>query len=174
MVINKNIMKKNRIRFFVLFSALLLLVFHATAQEEKSLPDMLKGNVEPYYFSTILMGSYDDVDAKVRAALKSEGFGVISEIDVDKALREKLEVDMPRYVILGACSPRHAYEALQAEDKVGTMLPCNVVIQQLDENKFEVAAVNPVASMMAIDNDELVKVALEVTDSLRKVIANLK
>jgi uncharacterized protein (DUF302 family) len=144
------------------------------AQEESALPDLLKGNVENYYFSAILEGNYDDVEQQVRDALKKEGFGVITYVEVDKTMKNKLDVDMQRYVILGACSPQHAYNALTVEDKIGTMLPCNVVIQEVDDGKFEVAAVNPIASMMAIDNEELVKVALEVTNKLKKVIASLQ
>lgn len=154
--------------FIILFSMV------AFAQEEKPLSEMLKGNVEPYYFSTVLEGDYATVEAKVKEALKSEGFGVISTIEIDKAMKEKLDVDMKRYVILGACSPKHAYQALQAEDKIGTMLPCNVVIQEIGDGEYEIAAVNPIASMMAIENEELVKVAIEVTDMLKKVIANLE
>lgn len=145
----------------------------ATEQEAPEALEMLKGNVEPYYFSTTLPGPYDTVDMKVREALKAEGFGVITEINVTETLKKKLDVDYQKYVILGACSPAYAYEALQAENKIGTMLPCNVVIQELADGSFEVAAVNPVASMMAIDNTELTKVALEVTDKLKKAIENL-
>jgi uncharacterized protein (DUF302 family) len=152
----------------------ILFTFSTFAQEDKPLSDMLKGNVEPYYFSAMVDGDYDEVEKKVKAALKEEGFGVISTIEIDKAMKEKLGKDMERYVILGACSPSHAYQALQAEDKIGTMLPCNVVIQEVGKDKYEVAAVNPIASMMAIDNPELVKVAIEVTDNLKKVIARLE
>lgn len=153
---------------FLLFSASLF------AQEKQPLTEMLKGNVEPYYFSTFMEGDFDQVEKQVKEALKKEGFGVITEIEIDKAMKEKLGVDMQRYVILGACSPKHAYEALQAEDKIGTMLPCNVVIQEIDDGEFEVAVVNPIASMMAIQNEKLVKVALEITDKLKKVIASLE
>lgn len=155
--------------FLFVFSA-----FMAKAQEEAPLTEMLKGNVEPYYFSTTLDGNFETVEMKVRDALKKEGFGVITYIDVDQTMKKKLDVDMQRYVILGACSPKHAYQALTAEDKIGTMLPCNVVIQETDDGRFEVAAVNPIASMMAIQNEALVKVALEVTEKLKKVIASLE
>jgi uncharacterized protein (DUF302 family) len=158
----------------LLAGIILCMTISAFSQEEKPLSDMLKGNVEPYYFSAMVDGNYDDVEKEVKAALKEEGFGVISTIEIDKAMKEKLGKDMERYVILGACSPDHAYQALQVEDKIGTMLPCNVVIQEVGKGKFEVAAVNPIASMMAIDNPELVKVAIEVTDKLKKVIASLE
>ena len=174
--IRQTIKKTNTMKKISLFltTILILLGSISLAQEEKPLTELLKGNVEPYYFSTFLEGDYDMVEKKVKEALKKEGFGVISEIEIDKAMKDKLGVEMQRYVILGACSPQHAYDALKAEDKIGTMLPCNVVIQEMDDGNFEVSAVNPVASMMAIQNEKLVKVAIEVTDKLKKVIASLE
>ena len=141
---------------------------------ESAMPDMLKGNVEPYYFSKTLTGEFDTIVEQVRMALKSEGFGVISTIDIQKSLKEKLDVDFRKYMILGACNPPFAYKALQAEDKIGTMLPCNVVIQEVGENTYEVAAVNPIASMMAIDNEELGSIAIEVKEKLKMVVDKLE
>jgi len=127
-----------------------------------------------YYFNTHLQGTFDEVFAKVEAALKEEGFGVLSNIDVQKKLTEKVEgATLGRYTILGACSPSHAYRAIQAEDKIGTMLPCNVIIREIQNNQFEVAAVNPVASMQAIKNEKLGEVAKTITEKLEKVISSL-
>ena len=105
-----------------------------------------------YYFNKTLTASFDDVVARTAAALKAEGFGIITEIDVQKTLKDKIGVGFRKYRILGACNPQLAFEALQLEDKVGTMLPCNVVVQERDPGKVEVAAIDPVASMQAIDN----------------------
>jgi uncharacterized protein (DUF302 family) len=126
-----------------------------------------------YYFSTIVEGPLDDVLSRVREALKAEGFGVISEIDVQKTLREKIGVEFRPYLILGACNPSLAYEALLLEDKVGTMLPCNVVVQQFP-NGIEVAAIDPVSSMQAIENDELSEKAQLVAGKLKRVIESLQ
>jgi uncharacterized protein (DUF302 family) len=139
-----------------------------------STTEMLKGNIEPYYFATNMSGEFDTVVVKVKSALKMEGFGVISTIDVQQAMKEKLDIDYKRYLILGACNPSFAHKALEFEDKIGTMLPCNVVIQEVGENEYEVAAVNPVASMMAIDNPDLSEVAIEVRRKLEVVVKNLK
>jgi len=125
-----------------------------------------------YYFSTVLEGEFADVAARVREALKAEGFGVISEVDIGKTFKEKIGVDFRPYLILGACNPTLAYEALQLEDKVGTMLPCNVVVQQSGAG-VEVAAIDPVASMQAIGNEELARKAAMVADKLRRAIASL-
>ena len=105
--------------------------------------------------------------------LKKEGFGVLSEINIHEKLKEKLDVDFRKYRILGACNPPKAYEALQAEDKFGPMLPCNVIIQELDKGKTEVAAVDPVASMMAVENPKLESIAKEIRTKLQKVIDTL-
>lgn len=146
-----------------------------TVQEhEGAMPELLKGNVEPYYFSKILTGDFDTIVEHVKAALKSEGFGVVSTIDIQKSLKEKLDVDFKKYLILGACNPPFAYKALMAEDKIGTMLPCNVVIQEVGEGTYEVAAVNPIASMMAIDNEALSSIAIEVKDKLKLAIDKLE
>ena len=126
-----------------------------------------------YYFSKTLNVSFDEAVKVITEALKSEGFGVISEINMHEKLKEKLGVDFKRYRILGACNPPLAYKALQAEEKIGTMLPCNVLVIEQGQNKIEIAAVNPVASMQAITNPALGDAALEVTNKLKKVINNL-
>lgn len=126
-----------------------------------------------YYIATSLDGSFEAAIARVEAALKDEGFGVLTRIDVRETMKAKLDKDFRPYVILGACNPTLAYEALQLEDKVGTMLPCNVVVQQPSEGKIEVAAVDPVASMQAIDNPQLKEAAKTVREKLSRVIASL-
>ena len=126
-----------------------------------------------YYFSKTLNVSFDEAIKITTEALKSEGFGVISEIRMHEKLKEKLNIDFKRYTILGACNPPFAYKALQAEDKIGTMLPCNVLVIEQAENEIEVAAVNPIASMQAITNPALGDVAQQVTDKLRKIILDL-
>lgn len=126
-----------------------------------------------YYFSKTLNVSFDEAIKITTEALKSEGFGVISEIRMHEKLKEKLNIDFKKYTILGACNPPFAYKALQAEDKIGTMLPCNVLVIEQAENEIEVAAVNPIASMQAITNPALGDVAQQVTDKLRKIILDL-
>jgi len=123
-----------------------------------------------YYFSKTLNASYDEAVKMTIEALKSEGFGVITEINMHEKLKEKLGVDFKRYKILGTCNPAYAFKALQSEDKIGTMLPCNVLVIEQDQDKIEIAAVNPIASMQAIENPELGNVAQQVTDKLKKVI----
>jgi uncharacterized protein (DUF302 family) len=126
-----------------------------------------------YYFSRTLSAPFDAVVERTRQALQAEGFGVITEIDVARTLKTKLDVDFRPYLILGACNPALAYAALQLEDKVGTMLPCNVVVQMTREGSVEVAAVDPAASMLAIDNPELLKKADAVGAKLRRVVEGL-
>ena len=126
-----------------------------------------------YYFSKTLNVSFDEAVKHINEALKTEGFGVISEINMHEKLKEKLGVDFKRYKILGACNPPYAYKALQAEDKIGTMMPCNVLVIEQGQNNIEIAAVNPLASMQAITNPALGSIALEVTNKLKKVIDNL-
>lgn len=126
-----------------------------------------------YYFSSVVDGDIADVVDRVRDALKAEGFGVISEIDIAKTLKEKIGVEFRPYVILGACNPILAHEALQIEDKVGTMLPCNVVVQQI-AGGVEVAAIDPVASMQAIPNQQLSEKASVVAGKLRSAIERLR
>ena len=105
-----------------------------------------------YYFNKIVSGEFSKVVENVTKELKKEGFGILTEIDVKATLKKKLDVDFRNYLILGACNPPFAYKALQVEEKVGAMLPCNVIIQEKPEGKIEVSAVDPVASMQAIDN----------------------
>jgi len=126
-----------------------------------------------YYFSKELSASFDEAVEKARAALAAEGFGVLTEIDVRATLKKKLDVDFRRYKILGACHPESAYRALQAEDKIGLMLPCNVVVQERAPGEVEVAAIDPVASMAAVDNPGLAEVADAVRAKLRSVIEKL-
>ncbi|WP_417616528.1 DUF302 domain-containing protein [Parasphingorhabdus sp.] len=126
-----------------------------------------------YYIAATLATTFDEAIARTEAALKTEGFGVLTRVDIQKTLKAKIDVDFRPYTILGACNPKLAHEALQLEDKVGTMLPCNVVVQQQGDGQIEVAAINPVASMQAIDNPELKQAAAVVRDKLSKVIETL-
>ena len=126
-----------------------------------------------YHFSKTINQDFDTAISKVTEELKKEGFGVLTEIDVKETLKKKLGVDFRKYKILGACNPHFAHQALLAEDSIGTMLPCNVIVQERDNGKVEVAAVDPVASMMAIKNEKLVEVANEVRERLKKVIDNI-
>jgi uncharacterized protein (DUF302 family) len=126
-----------------------------------------------YYFSKTLMISFDEAVAKVTDELKKEGFGILTDIDVQATLKKKMNVDFRKYRILGSCNPPFAYQALLAEDKIGTMLPCNVIVQEIAEGRAEVAAIDPVASMMAIHNPKLGDIANQVQAKLKKVIDNL-
>jgi uncharacterized protein (DUF302 family) len=126
-----------------------------------------------YYFDTTLTEDFDKAIEMVTAELKKEGFGVLTEIDIAQTMKKKLDVDLPKYKILGACNPQYAYRALQAENKIGTMLPCNVIVQDVGNGKVEVSAVNPLASMQAVENPELGTLAEEVTEKLKRVIASL-
>lgn len=126
-----------------------------------------------YHFTTTLDLPFDDAINKVTEALKEEGFGVLTEIDVKATLKKKLDVDFQRYTILGACNPGFAHKALQAENKIGTMLPCNVVVQETSDGKVEVSAVDPMASMQAIENPTLGSIAQEVQGKLKAVIEGL-
>ena len=123
-----------------------------------------------YYFAKTLPAGFNEALQRVRDALRQEGFGVVTEIDLKSTFKEKLGVEFRNYHILGACIPSLALLALQIEDKVGTMLPCNVVIQDVGEGRTEVAAIDPVASMQAIDNSSLKEAAAEIRGRLRKVI----
>lgn len=125
-----------------------------------------------YYIAKTVSGEFDDVIARVTEALKAEGFGVLTDIDVKATLKKKIDVDFRPYRILGACNPKMAYKALSAEDKIGVMLPCNVIVQQTDEG-VEVAAVDPVASMQAVDNPGLADIAGPVKDALARVVEAL-
>jgi len=126
-----------------------------------------------YYFSTTLAMDFDKAIEATTAALKEEGFGVLTEIDIAQTMKKKLDVDLPKYKILGACNPQYAYRALQAENKIGTMLPCNVIVQDAGGGKVEVSAVNPLASMQAVENPELGTLAQEVTEKLKRMISSL-
>ena len=126
-----------------------------------------------YYFNTRVAGNFGDVVQKTTEALKKEGFGVLTDIDVTSTLKKKLGVDFKKYRILGACNPPFAFKALQAEDKIGTMLPCNVIVQEISDGEIEVAAIDPIASMQAINNPELRDIADQVQRKLKKVINSL-
>lgn len=127
-----------------------------------------------YYFEKTLTNiSFDEAIEQVTEELKKEGFGILTEIDIKATLKKKLDVDFYNYRILGACNPPFAYKALQAEDKIGTMLPCNVIVQEKEAGRIEVSAVDPAASMSAVDNEALNEVASQVRDKLKKVIEKL-
>jgi uncharacterized protein (DUF302 family) len=126
-----------------------------------------------YYLGRMLSADFDEVVNRTIDALREEGFGALTQIDVKETLKKKLGVDFPSYRILGACNPALAYEALKLENKVGTMLPCNVVVRDAGNGQTEVAAVDPVASMQAIDNPELKRAALQVRAKLERVVAQL-
>jgi uncharacterized protein (DUF302 family) len=126
-----------------------------------------------YYISKTLDVPFDEAVEMVKAELKKEGFGVLTEIDVRKTLKEKLNVEFRNYRILGSCNPPFAYKALLAEDKIGLMLPCNVIVQEAADGRIEVAAIDPVASMQAVQNPALESVGLEVRAKLRKVVEGL-
>ena len=126
-----------------------------------------------YYFNKTLKGDFEEIIEKVTEELEKEGFGVLTEINVTETLKKKLDVDFRKYQIIGACNAPYAHEALKAEDKIGTMLPCNVIVQEKESGEVEVAAVNPIASMQSVDNEELGKVANEIQAKLKRVIDNL-
>jgi len=126
-----------------------------------------------YYIEKTLDAKFDNAVELVKEALKNEGFGILSEISVNETLKKKLDVDFRDYVILGACNPPLAHEALKAEDKIGTMLPCNVIVQSTKDGKSEVAAVDPYASMQAVENEELKDLAKTVRTKLDNVIKAL-
>jgi uncharacterized protein (DUF302 family) len=123
-----------------------------------------------YYFSKTLKVPFEEAVSRTIEALKKEGFGVLTDIDVKATLKKKLDADFRNYRILGACNPPFAHQALLAEDKVGTMLPCNVIVQELSPGRVEVAAVDPLASMRAIENPALEKVARRVQEKLAQVM----
>jgi uncharacterized protein (DUF302 family) len=125
-----------------------------------------------YYFNKTLNISYDQAIERVTEELQKEGFGILTEIDVKETLKKKLDVDYRPYKILGACNPNYAYQALQTEDKIGTMLPCSVIVQDTGSG-VEVAAIDPIASMSAVENPSLEGVAKEVQAKLKKVIESL-
>lgn len=126
-----------------------------------------------YYFAKTISASFDDAVSRTREALKAEGFGVITEIDVQKTLKTKIDVEFRPYLILGACNPAMAHQALEVEDKVGAMLPCNVVVQERAQGSVEIAAIDPVASMQAIGNSALTEKAAEVATKLKSVLERI-
>lgn len=126
-----------------------------------------------YYFAKTIDASFEDAIARTKAALAERGFGVLSEIDVAATLKAKLGEDMPAYRILGACNPRLAHRALQAEPLIGTMLPCNVIVREAAPGRVEIAAVDPIASMQAIANSELAGIARDVQDLLRESVQSI-
>ena len=146
---------------------------------------MFKGTASPYcsckkgvcimsyYFSKTLNVPFDEAVERVTQELKKEGFGILTDIDVKATLKKKLDVDFKKYRILGACNPPFAYRALQAEDKIGTMLPCNVIVQEHTEGTVEVSAIDPVASMQAIRNPKLQDIAEQIQAKLKAVIGSL-
>ena len=124
-----------------------------------------------FYMAKTVRGRFDEVIERVKQALQAEGFGVLTDIDVKATMKHKLNVDFREYRILGACNPPLAHQALIAEDKIGTMLPCNVVVQARDKDEVEVAAINPAATMANVGNKELSKLADTVAEKLEKVIS---
>jgi uncharacterized protein (DUF302 family) len=126
-----------------------------------------------YYFAKTVALPFDEAVERVKSELKKDGFGIMTEIDVRATLHEKLGVDFRPYRILGACNPPYAYKALLAEDKIGTMLPCNVIVQELAPGRVEVAAIDPLASMAAVKNEDLGAVGLEVREKLKTVVERL-
>jgi uncharacterized protein (DUF302 family) len=127
-----------------------------------------------YYTSRIFDNvSFEQILEAVPPALKEEGFGILTEIDVAKVMKEKIDKDIRPYKILGACNPHFAYHALQAENKIGTMLPCNVVVQEISDHQVEVSVVDPIASMSAIENPALGEVAGEVRDKLKNALTKI-
>jgi len=124
-----------------------------------------------YYIARTVDAAFDDAVGKVVAALKNEGFGVLTEIDVAATMKQKLNVDFRKYLILGACNPPLAHKALSAEDKIGVMLPCNVIVQEAEADKTEIAAIDPRAAMERVGNPALAEIAQEVADRLERVVA---
>jgi uncharacterized protein (DUF302 family) len=128
-----------------------------------------------YYFNTVIAEKdFDKAIEYVTGALKEEGFGVLTEIDVKETLKKKIDVDFKKYKILGACNPGFAHKALSSEDKIGVFLPCNVVVEENDNGEIEVSAVDPIASMNSVENQELGSLASEVQAALKRVISGLK
>ena len=126
-----------------------------------------------YYISRYVEGGFDATIGRVTEALKAEGFGVLTQIDVTRTLKAKIDKDFRPYRILGACNPGLAFQALSAEDKIGVMLPCNVIVQQHADGRVEVAAIDPAVAMQSVGNPTLTDVAATVRDKLERVIANL-
>ena len=131
-------------------------------------------NIKKYYCTKIINSSFENAVQKIKDALKEEGIGILTEIDMKATLQKKLQVDFHNYTILGACNPPFAYQALLLEDKIGTMLPCNVIVQQKTTGIIEVSAIDPSASMQSIENKKLQEIAQEVKIKLEKAILQLK
>lgn len=128
-----------------------------------------------YYFNKVIKGkSFEDVVEQVKVELKVEGFGVLTEINVKETLKKKIDVNFKKYMILGACAPQYAYVALKSEDKIGVFLPCNVIVEEHENGDIEVAAVDPMASMMAVKNEALGGVAEQIQEKLRRFVENLR
>ncbi|MCK9481952.1 MAG: DUF302 domain-containing protein [Bacteroidia bacterium] len=127
-----------------------------------------------YTFSTIVNDDFDGAITKTKEELKKEGFGVITEIDIKDTLKKKIDVEFRKYTILGACNPVFAHKALSVENEIGAMLPCNVVVQETEDGKIKVSAIDPIASMIAVSNDNLGELATQVSEKLQNVITNLK
>ncbi len=123
-----------------------------------------------YYFNKTIAADFETVKKKVIAELGKEGFGILTEVDVQATFKNKVDVDFRKYQILGACNPHYAHKAIEAEDKIGTMLPCNVILQELENGKVEVAAINASASMQAVDNNKVADVAKIISAMLKKVV----
>jgi len=130
--------------------------------------------VKKYAFSTVLDTSYEDAISKVTNALKEEGFGVLTEIDVKATLKKKLDKEFRKYVILGACNPLYANRSLEADLDVGLLLPCNVIVYETDDKKAYVAAINPVSALEVIQSQELKGIAAEVSEKLKRVVARVQ
>lgn len=153
---------------YILFAGLLISVFSLNAQVGSN---PIPG--ENYYFSKSVEGTIESVTQQVKESLKSEGFGVVTEIDMDKTLKEKIDVDFKPYRILGVCNATYAYQTLQIEENIGVFLPCKMVLKQMDEKTVEVVSVNPSALMQMLGNDELTRVAEQVTEKLQRVVKSL-
>ena len=126
-----------------------------------------------YYNSTNFDGTFEEAIQKTTEELKKQGFGILTEINVKDTFKKKLDIDFKKYMILGACNPNFAHQAISAEDKIGTMLPCNVIVEEHEDGRVEVTAVDPLASMQSVENDELTPIATQVRDSLKTVIDNI-
>jgi uncharacterized protein (DUF302 family) len=129
--------------------------------------------IKKYAFSAVLNTTYEDAVSRVRNVLKEEGFGVLTEIDVKDTLKKKLNKEFRKYIILGACNPPYAYQALEADLDVGLLLPCNVIVYETDDEKAYVAAINPVSALETIKSPALEKIARQVTEKIRRVVAGL-
>jgi uncharacterized protein (DUF302 family) len=127
-----------------------------------------------YYFTTQINGNFNTVLENITAASKKEGFGILTTIDMQRTLKNKLDVNFKKYTILGACNPQFAYKALQVENKIGAMLPCNIILQENENNSIEVSAINPMVSMQSVKNRQLNGIAEEVSNKLQNVIKNIQ